>query len=254
MLVGGALFERVAGGVRFLPRGKLVLAHARKLLDANDQILSIGGAVADYRPLRIGLSTLFAPDYLARLRTTAQTELASYYCGKSSEIAKMLSDGAIDLACIMEARPERGETLIEWDEEFVWVRSRDFVLSHGSPVPLVGTPGDGADVVVMDAMEKSGLAYRIAFTSHDFKARLSAVAAGIGVMGLPVRHVAEPLIRAREYYLPKIRSYKAYAVARHGIDSRRLVGALQIIQSLPGTNAPTAALEAPADESAASGR
>src|ERR1044071_6529692 len=59
LLVGGAVFEKAPGGVAPTARGRQVLAHARKLIDANDQILSIGGAVRDRPSLRLGLAALY---------------------------------------------------------------------------------------------------------------------------------------------------------------------------------------------------
>lgn len=48
MLVGGDVFERTGGGLSLTPKGRLVLTQARKLLEANDQILSIGGGDQDF--------------------------------------------------------------------------------------------------------------------------------------------------------------------------------------------------------------
>src|ERR1700744_2766190 len=59
MLVGGDVFEKTSNGVRLTPKGKLILTHAKKLLDANDRILSIGGAENDAQPVRLGLSPPF---------------------------------------------------------------------------------------------------------------------------------------------------------------------------------------------------
>jgi DNA-binding transcriptional LysR family regulator len=51
LLVGGEVFERNGTGVAFTPKGKLVLGCARKLLEANDQILSLGGVRSDVSPV-----------------------------------------------------------------------------------------------------------------------------------------------------------------------------------------------------------
>src|SRR5580692_11183677 len=56
-LVSGDVFEKAGGGISFTPMGRLILTHAKKLLDANDQILSIGGAENDAQQIRLGLST-----------------------------------------------------------------------------------------------------------------------------------------------------------------------------------------------------
>src|SRR5262249_54456715 len=60
VFAGGSIFERSATGVRLTSRGQLALSYARRMLDANDQILSLGGGTGDANAIRIGLSTIFA--------------------------------------------------------------------------------------------------------------------------------------------------------------------------------------------------
>ena len=58
MLVGGDVFERTGAGISLTPKGRLVLTQARKLLEANDQILSIGGGDQDSQTVRLGLTAI----------------------------------------------------------------------------------------------------------------------------------------------------------------------------------------------------
>ena len=44
-LVGGQIFERTANGLRPTAKGELILSQARRILESNDQILTLGGAV-----------------------------------------------------------------------------------------------------------------------------------------------------------------------------------------------------------------
>src|ERR1700755_3185084 len=53
-LVGGALFERSSSGTEWTELGKLVLQHAKKVLEANDQILMLGGAEPRPQQLKLG--------------------------------------------------------------------------------------------------------------------------------------------------------------------------------------------------------
>src|ERR1700760_3678768 len=63
-LVGGELFLKTANGTTATELGKLALHQARKILDANDQLLRLGGNTAGPMPLRLGLSTLFVQDFI----------------------------------------------------------------------------------------------------------------------------------------------------------------------------------------------
>src|SRR5580698_3706514 len=73
-LVGGDIFEKSGNGLSLSAKGRLILTHARKLLDANDQILSIGGSENDAQPTRLGLSAAFIDQFLDGL---PQVKLAS---------------------------------------------------------------------------------------------------------------------------------------------------------------------------------
>ena len=62
-LVGGPIFERKVNGLQPTAKGALVIAQARRILESNDQILSLGGTIKDRRPIRLGLSSLYAAPF-----------------------------------------------------------------------------------------------------------------------------------------------------------------------------------------------
>src|ERR1700753_4486834 len=52
-LVGGALFLKTANGTTTTELGKLALQHARRILEANDQVLLLGGNADSPQVLRL---------------------------------------------------------------------------------------------------------------------------------------------------------------------------------------------------------
>src|ERR1700749_3292563 len=56
-ILGGELFFRTPRGNVPTSLGKQVLQQARRMLDANDQMLRLGGAADGPQPLRFGIST-----------------------------------------------------------------------------------------------------------------------------------------------------------------------------------------------------
>lgn len=229
-LVGGAVFNRLnGGGLDFTPLGRLVLTHARKLLDANDQILSLGGAAQAGQPVRLGLSTVYAEPFLDLWKQAGAPAPLHIVCNSSVELARRLSEGFSDIACLLDDSRHDLDLVTSWSEDFVWARSRDFVLSPGAPIPLVTWPGSLSDMLAIGALERAGLSYRVAFASPDRHARVAAAAAGIGLIGQPLRRLNEPLIVAREYYLPPIAPVRAGIAVRSGFDAaplRDLIAAL----------------------------
>jgi DNA-binding transcriptional LysR family regulator len=234
ILVGGDIFEKSGGGIVLSPKGKLILTHAKKLLDANDQILSIGGAENDAQPVRLGLSAAFIDQFLDNWPNVKLVSQVSIVCDHSAELAKAFADGYLDVGCLAMPDPpvDLGEVIFSWEEEVVWMRSRDFVLGHGSPIPLIGWPGSPQDASMMNAIEKAGLAYRFVLTSPDHHVRIAAVAAGIGIMGLPLRQLVPPLLVAREYYLPKLKPVRAVILVRETFDPGKITSLIEALKAL----------------------
>lgn len=153
-LVGGPLFIKTSQGATATQLGKLVLHQARRILDANDQMLRIGGAAHAPQPIRLGLSTLFVRQFLSE-QSAGKLADVIIHTDNSVGITKGLIDGYIDIAYVFE-NPEMTSEIShlivnEMDEEFVWVRARSFVLSPGAPIPLLTWPGDGSDDPHADA-------------------------------------------------------------------------------------------------------
>lgn len=225
-MVGGSLFQRTANGSTPTELGKLVLLHARKILDANDQLLRLRGTSGDEQSLRIGLSNLFANtvvDVVSRSDSTRNAGI-SVYSDNSAEIAKGLLDGFIDLAlflCPAETMADPSLTVVrEREEEIVWVRSNNFVTSPGTPLPLLTWPGQISHDLMIAALERHGLVYRFAFSSPDLHAVLEAAKAGFGLTVLPKRMLPPSLVEAHEYYLPPIPAPKLVLCVRTSMQER----------------------------------
>ena len=237
-MVGGALFSRTANGTTATQLGKLVLHQARRILEANDQMLRIGGAAHMPQPVRLGLSTLFVREFLGQQNAQSLSEIV-IHTDNSVGITKGLIDGYIDIAYILE-NPELTSEIShlivnETDEEFVWVRSSDFVLSPGAPIPILTWPGDD---IMIRTLTRHGIAYKIVFNSPDYHAKLAAVEAGIGIAAIPRRMIPAPLIWAQEYYLPQLPPIKALLCARSNLESSqsaKLLGELSRMFFKPST-------------------
>jgi DNA-binding transcriptional LysR family regulator len=232
-LLGGDIFRKTPHGTAQTSLGKLVLNQARRMLDANDQMLRLGGSAGGPQPIRFGISTLFVMEFLQH--ETAET-LAGIvmYTDHSLSIAKGLVDGYVDVGCILENSEASAQvsdlTVNEREEPFVWVRSKDFVLSPGAPIPLLTWPGDD---MMIRALTKNGSTYKIVFNSPDYHATMTALETGIGLAALPSRSIPSPLVQAKEYYLPPLPAVKTLLCARQELDNpqaekllRRLMASL----------------------------
>jgi DNA-binding transcriptional LysR family regulator len=220
-LIGGEIFEKTPNGTAPTRLGKLVLHEARRMLEANDQILRLGGMAEGPVSLRLGISTILVEEFFAQQTAGSLTDLV-IHTDNSLGITKGLIDGYIDVACVYENPEIAGlnSNLIvrERDEQFVWVRSRDFVLSPGAAIPLLTWPGDD---LMIDALKRAGNAYRIVFNSPDYHAKIAALKTGLGLAALPSRLIPSSLIRADEDYLPVLPSVKTLLCARRDLNVQK---------------------------------
>lgn len=221
--VGGSIFQKTANGSVTTELGKLVLAQARKIVEANDQLLRLRGASADDNSIRLGLNNVYAKKMMDEI---GRSDLANVtiYADNSAEIAKCVLDGFVDIG-ILQSNPDAViDPSVEVSEERVddmtWARSSDFTLSPGAPIPLLTWPGQFTHAMMIQALEQKGMMYRLAFSSPDYYARIEAAKAGIGLLVLPKRMIPAPLIAANEYYLPPIRSSKLLFCLRPGFHTR----------------------------------
>ena len=231
-LVGGALFVKTANGTTTTELGKLALAQARRILEANDQLLRLGGNTDGAQPLRLGLSTLFVEQFIRHQTADSLAEIF-VHTDHSLSIAKGLIDGYIDIACIFEnsAIESEIEQLVINRVKYppVWVRARNFVLSPGAPLPILTWPGD--DWMVR-TLTRHGIAFKIVFSSPDYHAKIAAVEAGLGLTAVPQSMVPSTLVRAREYYLPELPSTEALLCARLGLESEQATALLKQLSAM----------------------
>lgn len=221
-ILGGELFTRTANGSILTEMGKLFVQQGRRILEANDQILRIGGRTLRQEPTRLGINNLYITELLKCLSPEALPNIV-IQGGNSLEIAKGLTEGYIDIGCFFAsvelADQVSGMIVNEAEERFEWVRARNFVLSPGAPIPLLSHPSNSTDSLMIRALTNKGIQYRIAFNSADNLARTAAAEAGIGITAFPARIDPSPLIHAREYYLPELAPLKALLCVRQNFDA-----------------------------------
>src|SRR5580692_5055445 len=100
-LMGGALFLKTANGTTTTELGKLALLQARRILEANDQLLRLGGNTDGTQPLRLGLSTLFVQRFI-RNQTADSLADIFVHTDHSVPIFFFKQKTAYEIACIFE--------------------------------------------------------------------------------------------------------------------------------------------------------
>ena len=98
-LVGGALFVKTAGGTTTTELGKVAVQQARRILEANDQLLRLGGNNEGPQAVRLGISTLLADEFI-RLQSAEALADVFVHADLSPAIVRGLVDGYIDVAFV----------------------------------------------------------------------------------------------------------------------------------------------------------
>jgi DNA-binding transcriptional LysR family regulator len=234
-LVGGDLFEKSGPGLRLNSFGESVVSYARRILALNDQILSLRGT-PQAGTLRIGLPNGLTRPLVVGLVAKLSQELSRfkvYFSTGSVEFqAHALDAGYLDVAVLSDVQGSPPQVVAEWDDQLYWIRSPGFVLSPGALVPLVSWPGGLSDRHATKALQQKGVPHSNVFVSSEIGLRLAAVEAGLGLMVTPLRSVYEPLVVAKDHYLPPLPAIRAGIYAREGFEIRQIDGAISLIEAM----------------------
>ena len=235
LLIGGELFDKSASGAKLTDLGKLVLHQARRMLEASDQVLRLGASRDRPDIIRVGLATLFAVQLLQMQRSNFFANMVFHTDG-SSKLAKLFADGFVDVGCFFATpdgiEPTPDALVQTFAVPIAWVRSRDFVVSPGRPIPLIGWPGVISDDLMIRTLENRGLSYRIAFNSADYQARVAAAESGLGLGACPRRFLPPSLVVADELYLPELPPLTVQICARPGLTSPQAAELIEMMSDM----------------------
>jgi DNA-binding transcriptional LysR family regulator len=231
-MVGGTVFDTSYGGAKTTPFGRLVLTQAKRFLRANDQILALGGATDKVLPLRLGLPSLYAKEFLEAWQRVGGGQEVSITAGYAPPIISSFTGGHLDVICVTGHTVGLGDPVAEWRENLAWVRARDFFLPVGQAIPVVAVPGSSSDNPMIAALEKASLSYRVTFSSSDKDARYAAVDAKYGITVLPARFVPSYLAVAAEDVLPELPSVPVAVFVSPDCDADRSAVLIETVRGL----------------------
>ena len=214
-IVGAPLLERSASGVELTQIGRLVLDHARGLLEANDRIMALAGAGAE-TTLRVGIAQAFLAPFLRVFLAEDDRPGVQIKCLPSSAIGTNLADGHLDVALLLLADGLL-EPVAEWRETMIWARAPGLAIDTLRPIPLIAWPSKLADILALNALERQGLDYSFVLTSPDLQSRFTATRLGFGVTALLKRTMVDSLEPVPDRILPPIPPVRVAICLRRGL-------------------------------------
>ena len=228
---GRPLFRKAGRRLELNAEGERVLAAGRRMLALNDQLLeSLRTDEADTR-LRLGVPQDVAERWLpaaltrfSRVHPRVQLEVR---VENNLALRQLLSDGGLDLAVTFER--SGGPLPSEIQLPVRWLARAELRWDPSTPLPLVlFEPPCTFRRMALEALDRAGLAWRIAFSSPSLSGLWAAVSAGLGVtvrteLGTPPR-----VVPVRSTRLPALPSL-AFGVEVAGEPPSRTVEELRTV-------------------------
>ena len=195
---GRSLFRRSGRRLALNSEGERVLAVGRQMLALNDQLLEAIREDAAGSTVRLGLpqdvAERWLPGALARFGRSHPRVQLEVRVERNVLLRELLARGALDLAVTFDPEPGRPDPQ-EVHLPVRWLAARGFRWAEGTPLPLVLFEAPCTfRRLALDALDRAGLAWRVAFSSPSLSGLWAAVSAGLGVtvrteLGTPVRVV-----------------------------------------------------------------
>ena len=188
-LVGEKLLVHDGRTVNLTSAGTLLAGFARQILQLNDE------AMARFRPqdlngrLRVGLPTDYAVAYLqnavtgfVRVNPAVDIEM---HCDVSRRLLDDLHADRLDLAVALIDSADARYLVRAWEEQPIWTCASRADFDQAAPVPLVTHP-EGCEYRnrMVEALDRTGRSWRIAYSGPGIAGLQDAVVAGLGVSAL----------------------------------------------------------------------
>jgi len=184
-VIGRALFQPRGRTVALTEDGRMLVAHARRILRMHQDALSDFSARDESGSVQLGTpddyADAFLPRLLSRFSSLYPRIRVDVRCEPTPKLLDLLGQGELDL-CIASSSVGQEEGVVLQREPVVWIAAPDAFPQEEDPVPLAlfSQPCIFHDWA-LKGMGTAGRRYRIAYTSSNLSALHAAVGAGLAV-------------------------------------------------------------------------
>jgi len=230
-LLGRSLFARDGRHSRVTADGEHFLDYARRIVKLNDEVVTAFAEPEITGVVRFGTpddyADRFLPEILARFSRTHPLVEVDVECLSSVALVERTRRGELDLALITLGcdTADAGAEVVR-AEPLVWVTSLRHRAHEQDVLPLaLSQPGCQWRQLALDALDRAGRRYRIAYASSNSNAVNAAVLSGLAVGAVPEIAV-RPGMRAlgEEEGFPALGSFdlglvRTQGKANHAVDA-----------------------------------
>lgn len=219
-ILGRPLFVREARHVGLTPEGEVLLGYSRRLLRLNEEAVQqfltppLAGRVGFGTPDDIG--TRILPGLLAQFARSHPAVQVDVVVGSSQSNLARLDEGELDMVLITlgnSGQTPRGE--IVHTEPLVWAGREGGIAHQRSPLPVaLANQGCMWRLAALNALDKAGIAHRIAYTCEHSAGQEAAMLADLAVAPFPISLIRPPLRKLEKEGLPALPAYQIALVQR----------------------------------------
>jgi len=194
---GTPLLRKAGRGMALTEAGEVMLGYARRLLELNDEAASAVRGVELEGRVRLGLQEDFGEsvltEVLGRFKRAHPKLRVEVHIARNAVLMESLDAGRLDVALAWETDMRAAHAQHIRTLPMCWIGTDALQPSYGTdePVPLVVLDAPCLmRSAAIEALDRAGLAWRIAFTSASLAGTWAAVKAGLGIsvrtpLGLP---------------------------------------------------------------------
>jgi DNA-binding transcriptional LysR family regulator len=212
---GIPLLRKSGRGMALTDAGEVMLGYARRMLELNDEAAMAVGAAGLEGAVRLGLQEDFGehllPEVLARFARSHPGVRIEAKVARNAELVGDMLGGRLDLALTWRGAQDTPHMEQVGRYRLDWIGPAgplpDAWLDRSMPLPLVAFDAPCVmRTAATEALDRAGIPWRLAFTSHSLGAVWAAVAAGLGVTVRTTFGLRNTLrtLPAKEHRLPAL--------------------------------------------------
>lgn len=231
--LGRPLFLRDSRSVTLTADGERVLAHARRMLALDQDLMAQFHPQALQGEVRLGIpddvAERFLPDMLRRLAGTHPGVIVNALVANTGPMMKMIAERRLDLALVSRLDSQKaerpGEALLR--EQLVWAGCRGGIAHEQDPIPVSVWDATCAwRKAGLEGLEASGRPYRIALESGHLSGQKAAVMADLAVAPIPRSALGGCVVEVPAAAgLPRLGSYELALAVREDAPQAALAAA-----------------------------
>lgn len=208
--VGQPLFAKDGRSVALTPDGEALLGYGRRILKLADDAMRRFRAPEIKGTIRLGTpddyASRFLPSILALFAASHPDVEVDVVCQSSHDLLGYLRNDQLDVALVSAGHGQTSGGQTVHREELAWVGLKHGCAQEKEPIPLaVSHLGCCWRRQALDALDRAGIAYRVAYSSKHYIGQLAAVMAGLAIAPFPRSSATKDLkVLGEESGLPAI--------------------------------------------------